>query len=149
VTPAPRLGRTILTFVLAGPPAGTATLAASIMSFEALRNNLTPPPDAASLFGGLGAMFAFGYVLGALPAIISSLAVAALLRRDLPLPALLACAAVAGAVSSCLGLFWLILGPNGDTPKIVVVACICAAGAVAAVISTLLLARRARRPGAG
>lgn len=132
------LGRTILTYVIVGPPAGAASFIAFMSLFEVARGG-TAPPDFPGVLNGLPFIIAFGYILGALPAIVTSL-VAATINRRTPNPWLRVLAAgVVGAIASCLCLFWVVFGPNGNVPKWVVVTNFAWTGAGAALASALVL----------
>jgi hypothetical protein len=137
MTPTPGLGRTILTYVAAGPPAGMVAFVAFMSIFEAATGGR--PFELHNLVNGLPIILAFAYILGALPAIITSLVMASLFRRGWSLGAYLAVSAPVGAVSSCVALFWIILGPNSDIPKWVVITNFAVTGAVAAIVGTLAL----------
>ena len=140
----PSLGRIILTYVIAGPPAGLIGFFAFMSAFELMRPN-GHPIGLSQAVNGLPFLLAMAYVIGALPAIATSLVMALTWKRGWSTPVRLLAATVIGAVVSCLLLFWIILGPNGDIPKWAVVANFAVTGGVAALVSTLLLERWSRR----
>jgi hypothetical protein len=132
------LGRTILTYVIAGPPAGAVAFISFMALFEAARSG-SAAPDPAGVFNALPLIALFAYILGALPAIITSLFVAAANRR-IASPVLRVLAAMAiGALASVAGLAWVIAGPNGGVEKWVVAANFAWTGAGAALAAALTL----------
>lgn len=141
--PTPSLGRIILTHVIAGPPAGVVGLALSMSLLELFQGGDPLPP--LNFLNGLPFLLAFGYILGALPAIITSLVMAHLYKRGWRFAPRLIAAPVVGALASCLCLFWVILGPNGGESKWSVVLNISMSGIVAALVSLLLLELWSRR----
>jgi hypothetical protein len=140
----PSLGRIILTYVSAGPPVGLIGFLAFMSAFELMRPN-GHPIGLSQAINGLPFLLAMSYIIGALPAIVTSLVMALTWKRGWSTVARLIAAPVAGAVISCLVLFWIILGPNGDIPKWAVIANFAVTGGVAALVSTLLLERWSRR----
>ena len=132
------LGRTILTYVIVGPPAGAAAFLSFMALFEVARGG-SAPPDFPGILNGLPFIVAFGYILGALPAIVTSLFAAAVNRRVPQVWLRILAAAPVGAVASCLCLFWVIFGPNGGVPKWAVVASFAWTGAGAGLASALAL----------
>jgi hypothetical protein len=136
------LGRIILACVIAGPPAGLVALLLSISGFEMMRPG-GQPIGLANAVNGLPLLVPLAYIMGALPAILTSFAMAVTWERGWGFAARLAAAPVIGAVASCL--CWIFLGPDGAVSKWMVLTTIAVAGAVAAVFSTLLLEAWSRR----
>ena len=134
----PSLGRIILTHIVVGPPVGTVAFMTFVV-VAAMIEARTAPDSVWSFLSVMPMAVGMGYVLGAIPATVTSLVVAWAVRKlDKPVHWLLAAAAI-GAVASCLGLFWVVLGPNGGESKWVVVTGIAFTGAVAALVSMLVV----------
>jgi hypothetical protein len=142
----PSLGRTILTYLIAGPPAGALALVVYMSTLDAIRGFPQPVPN---LVNGLPLIIAFGYILGALPAIITSLAMASLAKRNLKPWQLIASSVPVGIAATLVCLFWLILGPNtGETKESVVAMFSIVGGTAGLVSSSLLYLMTRRRPAA-
>jgi hypothetical protein len=135
----PGLGRIILTHLIVGPPAGTLAFLAFTIAAGVLEGKGMPPSDGPwTIVNILPMAIAFGYVLGAIPAMVAGLFTAWVLKRTARLWHRLLAAPLFGALASWLGLFWVILGPNGGGETWVVAAFIGFTGAVAAFVSLLV-----------
>ena len=146
----PGLGRTILTYLIAGPPVGGLIFMASVAVFESMHGNSGAwPPDIVEFMRVLHFIVGFSYLFGALPAILASLMMATLIKRGMGHVKLLVFSVPVGFAAGCLALFWVILGPNGNMSKLGIIVSIGSAGAAAALVSTLALSLIARRKDGG
>lgn len=136
--PKPGLGRIILTHILVGPPVGTLSFITLVVTIAAISSKTTPD-SIQSFLSVMGPAILMGYVLGAIPAIVTSLLVAWLISRtSRPLHWLVG-APLIGASMSILGLIWAILGPNAGEDRWVLTLAIAFTGAMAALASMLVV----------
>lgn len=132
----PSLGRTVLTYVLVGPPAGSVVVVAYAATVDALSGH---PQSLSNIYHGMLLILAFGYVLGALPAIVTGLVMAMLAKRGLGRWQLIAASVPVGVIASLLCLFWILLGPQTGQPKESVIVMFSLVGATAAFVSSCVL----------
>jgi hypothetical protein len=133
----PRLATIVLTFIVVGPPVG-AVVFMSFISAHTAASGVTPI-GLPMILNGLPVIVVFGYILGVLPAFVSSLAMSTLVRRDWRLGRRLLAAIPIGALASTVILGFLAFGPQGGVPWSVFIANLATTGAAAAVASTLAL----------
>jgi hypothetical protein len=135
----------ILGQVLLGPPVGALMFLLEVNLYEIATSGTGMP--ASMLFFGLHLVLLTAYVLGALPALISSICMALLLRRGWSFGRRLAASLPVGAGASVAILGWLLLGTPGAIPWYAFLGGIAATGAAAGFVSTLAaepLLRRSR-----
>jgi hypothetical protein len=130
-----RLAITILTQVLLGPPVGAFVFLLEVNLYEIADSGSGVPGSI--LFFGQHLVLLTAYILGALPAMISSLFMALLLRRGWSFGRRLAASLPVGAGASVAILGWLLLDKPGAIPWYVILGSIAATGAAAGFVSTL------------
>ena len=144
----PGIVRIILTFLIAGPPAGAVAFVSLMLGYEQVAGSEYPARLSWEMLQAIPMIVLVGYLLGLLPALLASFAMALPVRRGWSLRRQLLMAGPVGVLASWLGLSWLILGPPpADGQLWIPVAAYGVTGAIAAVASILII--HWMRPGKG
>jgi hypothetical protein len=139
-----QLALSLLIYMLLGPPVGAMAFLLMVNAIEVVSGG-TGTPLLGLLFGGLPFVLTFAYALGAIPALISSLAMVWLMRRGWSFPRRLRASMPIGAAASIAVLGWLLLGKPGNVPWYLVLGAFALTGAAAALAATLAVEPLLRR----